>query len=263
MHIIFMTRYSFLGRSDWQSPVAADPAQLFDDARLTKRAHLFERIALRSLADQTDPDFQVLVLSSQDMPDPHKARLTQMCGDLLGDRAHVVFAAPGQAGKRMTRYRTDRMKRDGSHVVQTILDDDDAVATHFAERIKAEARAAVDLMYGPDDYTYISHARGISLVFSADGTISAEHRSMPATTQGLSLVAPRDGWRSPFKIAHKKILERRPVRVIHGGPIMYARGVHDTNDSRAQTGGAQLTPDELHALSRKELPLLRCFIDPA
>lgn len=257
MHMIYEMRYSYFGRSGWRSAASTDKEKLFDEARLDTRHYFLEKIALRSLADQTDPDFGLIVLSAEDLPDRHKSRLQQVCGDLLGDRAHVIFRAPDSAGTCFNRYRKEAFSSE-PWTAQIVLDDDDAVSADFTARLRAEAQAAKQLRAPGEDYCFLSHARGISAVFR-NGQVSLRHRINAATNLGLACVAPTASRRQPFGIAHKKILERRPVRVIYSRAPAYIRAVHDTNDSRAQYSDDIVQADEMPKM-HAAFPLLQDLI---
>ncbi|TNF22289.1 MAG: hypothetical protein EP318_03985 [Rhodobacteraceae bacterium] len=254
MHMIYEMRYSYFGRSGWKSAVATDKEQLFDEARLDTRHYFLEKIALRSLADQSDRDFGLIVLSAEDLPERHKSRLQQVCGDMLGERAHVIFRAPDSAGACFQRYRKATFTSD-PWTAQIVLDDDDAVSVDFTARLRAEALAAKQLRAPGEDYCFVSHARGVTAVLR-DGTMSLRHRVNAATNLGLACVAPTASRRQPFGIAHKKILERRPVRVIYSRAPAYIRAVHDSNDSKAQYSDAVVKAEDMARL-HEAFPLLQ------
>ena len=256
----FMTRYSFFGTSDWRSNASKDAERLFVPSRLAQRKALFERIALQSLRDQSDQDFELLVLSSEMMPDVYKKRLSELCNDMLGDRAHVIYRAPRRVAGSFHDYRSGTLRDTKGVAIQTILDDDDGVSTSFVARIKREAKAAQQSFQSKKDYVFISHASGVNLKLSKEGSAEITKRSMPCTAQGLTLVAPVASHRSPFNIAHKKILQRRPVRVLHGGPAMYVRTVHSLNDSRGIVGNDLVAPEALSTIVQNDLPLLAQFL---
>lgn len=109
------------------------------------------------------------------------------------------------------------------------------------------------------DDVLISHANGLNLKLSDDGGAEITKRNIACTAQGLTLVAPAGSNRSPFNIAHKKVLVRRPVRVLHGGPAMYVRTVHNLNDSRGMVGNDVIGPDAVAGISKSDLPLLAQF----
>lgn len=256
----FLTRYSFFGKSDWRSNASQDPERLLAPSRLEQREALFEKIALRSLQDQTDPDFELIVLSSAMMPEAYKKRLSELCRDMLGERAHVIFREPRRVASAFNRFRASIQPEGAGHTIQTILDDDDGVSKHFVRQLKAEAQTAVNSFRSQQDYVFISHASGLNLKLSSNGDAEISKRNIACTAQGLTLVAPAGSNRSPFNIAHKKILERRPVRVLHGGPAMYVRTVHNLNDSRGMVGNDVIGQEEVAEISKSDLPLLGQFV---
>lgn len=255
MHMIYMMRYSYFGQSGWRSEAATNPDLLFAPQRLEERDYFLRKIALASLRDQTDEDFELIVLSSTLMPERYQTRLKEVCSDMLGKRAHVVFREPSSASVMFTRYRKRNFaKYPFSN--QIVLDDDDAVAVDFTATLRAEAENAILLRPedGPD-YVFISHPRGITARFE-QGTMELMHRLVPATNLGLSVVAPTHTRRNPFAIAHRKILERRPVRVNYTMGPQYIRAVHGSNDSKAQYGTDMVSEEDMPRML-KAFPLLK------
>src|SRR6056297_4223278 len=97
---VFQTRYSFFGQSGWKSASSKVQEALFDPARLRKRFHLFQKMNLASLRDQSDPDFKLVILTSTLLPEDHLRLLTEACHDVLGaERTRILARAPGSAGK--------------------------------------------------------------------------------------------------------------------------------------------------------------------
>ncbi|MGX9355400.1 glycosyltransferase [Roseobacteraceae bacterium S113] len=257
MHMIYMMRYSFFGLSGWQSAASKDAELLFDPKRLDEREYFLEKVAARSLADQSDKNFDLIVLSSTLMPEAYQKRLSELCGDMLGRRAHVIFREPDSAGNWFQRYRKRNFTKHAT-TTQIVLDDDDAVAVDFTANLRAEAEAALTLRRpNLPDYVFISHPRGITARFN-EGQMELTHRLVPATNLGLAVVAPTGTRRNPFHIAHKKIIERRPVRVIYSLEPHYIRAVHGTNDSRAHKHvGTDLVKEEHMPTMLEAFPLLK------
>lgn len=244
MHTIYMMRYSFFGNSGWRAPSSKKAELLFDSARLDQRAYFAEKIALASLRDQSDKDFDLIILSSTLMPERHQKALTELAGDMLGHRAHVIFREPDAAGNWFQRYRRRHFKKHG-YTSQVVLDDDDALAVDFNAILRDEAKAAMALRRpGQPEYVFLSHPRGITARF-VDGQMTLLHRLVPATNLGLALVAPTGLRRNPFAIAHKKITERHPTRVVYSNEPQYIRALHDHNDSRGHFGDALVSEDQM------------------
>lgn len=234
MHIIYQTRYSFFHPSPgWQSETSRVREALFDPGRLDRRAYFFEKVALQSLADQQDEDFVLNVLASEDMPQPYARRLTEVCKDMLGDRAHVIFgvsAAPPRVHFR--QYRWAHHSTD-PWSCQVVLDDDDALAVDFTEKVRAEAMTAKTLRARGEKFGCLSFANGLTALFR-DGKLELHRLSKPAINLGLAIVAPSKSRYNLFDISHNNVPRDRPTRVIYSQTPYYIRSLHDDNDSRGR-----------------------------
>lgn len=255
MHLIYMMRYSYFGQSGWRSVASGDPAKLFDTNRLEEREYFLRKVALASLRDQKDQDFELIVLSSSLMPAAYQKRLQDICHDMIGPRARVIFEDPGVVARKFHNYRMAHFNRY-ENTAQIVLDDDDALAAEFTGDLRGEASAALALrkVDGPE-YCFLSFPRGLTAQFE-EGRLELIHRNVPATNLGLALVGPTQTRRSPFRVAHYKILERRPVRVVYTQEPQYLRSVHGSNDSKARRGTEIVDPDMMPQLV-KSFPLLK------
>ncbi|WP_321828787.1 glycosyltransferase [Thalassovita sp.] len=255
MHLLYLMRYSFYGQSGWRGEASRDPEKLFSPERLEQREYYLRKVALPSLRDQTDQDFNLIVLSSTLMPKPYQDRLKEVCNDMLGPRAHVIFREPDSTSKVFQKYRWQTFNRY-AHTAQIVLDDDDAVGVDFTADLRGEANAAVALRKANQpNYVFLSWPRGVTALFE-DGNLELIPRNVPATNLGLTVVAPSESHRSPFRVAHHKVLERRPVRVIHTLEPQYIRSVHASNDSKGRRGTEPVKAETLPMLF-KTFPLLR------
>ena len=244
MQTLILMRYSYFGLSGWQSGASRDLDRLLSSERLAKRINLLENIALRSLADQTDEDFKLVVLSSRAMPKWRQRQLTSLCKDMLGDdRADVIFRRQGSAHAKFKNHIHENYG-DAPLTCQVVLDDDDALASDFVEKLKPEAEAAIQNVSGRHAHTFMSFPEGVSLKLGQDGAQLFE-RDVPFTNLGLSLVAPTQAKFTVYGLAHKKVTRRHPTRVIYRQEPSYIRTVHDTNDSRAQHGDSAIPTADL------------------
>ena len=258
MRFIFLMRYSFFGKSDWRSAASRDANLLFNEERLRKRFYYFEKVALQSLRDQTNENFDLIVLGSKGMPEKHKNLLLEACNDTLGEkRAHVLFRAPDMAGNWFRRYNKKNLS-DTDFRAQVILDDDDAVSSDFVETMRREALWAISDFNGPDPYVFLSQACGVSAVFK-NNSLRLYNRNVASTALGLTLVSRSNSRRSPLFVAHKQLPIRHPIRVFHGQKPYYIRAIHDTNDSRAIVGDDPVDRSQLAKLE-KRFPLLDALI---
>lgn len=258
LQMVFQTRYSFFGRSGWQSDASKQKETLFDPDRLAKRLYLFERMNLASLRDQTDANFKLLILTSFDLPQDHFRLLTEACHDIIGsDRTFISARKPGHAGAWMRKCMRNHLSTT-SHSAQIVLDDDDAVSVDFVERCRAEACFALDQLRPDQDCAYVSFATGLTGRFESGGGLNLIPREVPFTNLGLTLVAPTRTRRNPYILAHKKVARRHAVRVIHDQRPFFIRSVHDTNDSRTRHGDTILGPEAVQD-AQTWFPLLREF----
>ncbi|WP_147106213.1 glycosyltransferase [Tateyamaria sp. syn59] len=258
MQVVFQMRYSYFGKSGWRSRASRDPARLFSEERLKKRAYFFEKIALASLASQQDEDFKLVLLSSAGLPEQHKTYLTEICNDTLGaHRTHVIFRPPQKAGRCFRKHQHETLNTE-DYTAQIVLDDDDAVSSDFVDVMRREALAMTSLFRAEDDYCYLSQAQGLSAVFD-NGTCKLLHRTVPFNTQGLMLVARTQTQRNPFFTAHKRIGQRHPARAIYGRVPYFIRAVHDLNDSRTMFGDDLVQPDEMADVTAR-FPMLNALL---
>ncbi|WP_299153573.1 glycosyltransferase [uncultured Tateyamaria sp.] len=254
MHMIYQTRYSFFNPSPgWRSKASKDMEILFDTERLKRRQYFFEKVTLRSLADQTNKSFVHNILSSTFLPKTFQKQLKAMCGDMLGDRAHVMFCDPDPTHVHFRTYRWQHFTAD-PWSCQVVLDDDDALSVDFNEKLHAEAAAAKNLRARGEKYSCISHACGLTGLFK-NGKLSLHPRVSATTNLGLAIVAPSPSRYSLYDISHKNIMRDRPTRVLYSQRPYYIRAVHDDNDSRGLYD-KPLVPDDQIPEMFEYFPLL-------
>lgn len=249
MDVVFQTRFSFFGQSGWKGAAAADPALLFAPDRLERRMRYFEMITLPSLADQTDPGFRHMVLSSAGLPILFQRRLRDLVLDTLGaERAEVLYEPPGSAGKLLAHQTRARYRR--RPVAQVVLDDDDAVSNDFVEMVRYYGQVALDDPHNPDDYAFLSFPRGYSLGIERGQPAWLASRFVNYTNLGLALVAPGNSGRSPFATSHRKIGQRHPSLLLTHNRPYYLRAVHEHNDSNAYANRSAIDGEDAAAVLR-------------
>lgn len=245
MDVIFQTRFSFFGISGWQSATSQSETMLFAPERLEARFELFERIALAGLRDQTDPDFKLSVLSSNNLPEKYKARLSELCNDTLGaERVDINYRGPRKAGKLYRQIMCEKYP-DNRTIAQVVLDDDDAVSNDFVAVCKREADYAASHNYDGTEATFLTFPRGVSLGLEHQKAAWLAPRNAYFTNLGLTLVAPPSFKRHPYLTSHRQIGNRFTSRAILSERPFYVRAVHDGNDSDAKHSDARYSPDQI------------------
>ncbi|WP_347137656.1 glycosyltransferase [Paracoccus sp. SSK6] len=145
--ILGVCRFSMLGRGDWKAyrnqpdealeAIYLNQAQaLFAPERLQARLDTFEHLTLRSLANQSDADFRLLVVSSDRMPAEYRARLEAICHGV--EQVVLRFLPPVHISDAIHQVAAEiDLPLPGT--VQFRLDDDDCVSRDYIRRLRRHA----------------------------------------------------------------------------------------------------------------------------
>lgn len=142
--ILGVCRFSMLGRGDWkayrnqpdealETIYLSQAQELFAPERLEARLATFEHLTLRSLANQSDADFRLLVVSSDRMPEKYRQRLEDVCRGV--EQVILRFLPPTHISEAIQQSAPEA----GLHLPDTIqfrLDDDDCVSKDYIRRLR-------------------------------------------------------------------------------------------------------------------------------
>jgi hypothetical protein len=229
----------------------ADTAEhIYSDSRMALRFHIFEKLVLPSLVAQSDPDFKLIILSGQAMPDRHKERLS----DLIEPHSNmrVDFVDTEDHYKLLKKAYNSVPLGDAQQRLMFRLDDDDAVGIMFIERLKAIAEGLTELM-GDKVPQIIAFNRGFHVEIDPDGdndVFDTCERS-PLST-GMALLAPAEYPNNPYRYNHRKSAQHFNTYSDIEHP-MYIRTIHSDNKSNpAQMGiSKRLKPERIERQLRK------------
>ena len=227
LRMVGLVRFSVLSKdyySERFNSLEEKAEHLFSPERMELRFRLFEQLCLRSLTQQSDPSFRLIVLTSEDLPEEYLERLLALTEPYSNVYCHG--AAP------MTHYRQLKEAyslvhlRRATHHVLFRLDDDDAVDKDFVKRTKAFARGMIPLQGEGETPFVIAHNRGLYLEKTEDGTKVFDTCERAPLSAGLALVAPVAHGGNPYTFNHRKIAQHYNtfsditvpafVRTIHG-----------------------------------------------
>jgi putative rhamnosyltransferase len=214
---------------------------LFDPVRIEERFALFEHVMLPSIRAQTDPDFTLVIITSQAIPEPYLTRLYELVDGM--PQVAVVLKEPRQHRKAIRQATRPYIDPDCDVVAQFRLDDDDAVAVDFVERAKAAFVNCAD-QYKQAGKCALDFTRGI-LLQVGDNKCFAFQKQF----KQLSLVVylPPDHPKTTIHYPHHRISEFMPV-ISDTTPDMYVRSLNSFNDSpqaRAKPVPDLSTPKEV------------------
>ncbi|PRY72503.1 glycosyltransferase [Marivita geojedonensis] len=233
--VIGICRFSFCGNGDWAAYSAIDAdtdidlvrfeqaEQLYDDARMALRFHLFETFLLPSLRAQKDPNFVLIVLTSDVMPAKHLRRLRTLCDSdprlllLISDETTVHDALMPEL---------KRLNSGLSHpLVQFRIDDDDCLSVDYVQELRRYMQRLGDIMP-------VGYSRPSGLVVTSYARDDATHvyrANLPFTPVGTALRIPGD--RTIFSFAPAALHKRFPA-VVNNAGMGYVSIKIDGHDGR-------------------------------
>ncbi|KIC08693.1 hypothetical protein RA19_18710 [Leisingera sp. ANG-M1] len=227
LRMIGLVRFSVLS-TDYYSErfdsLEEKAAHLFSPDRMELRFRLFEQLCLRSLNQQSDPSFRLIVLTSADLPEPYLKRLLALTGPYGNILCHGV--APKIHYQQLKEAFGLVNLRRATHHLLFRLDDDDAVDKDFVKRTKGIARGMIPLQGGGETPFFIAHNRGFYLEKGASGARVFDTCERSPLSAGLALAAPAGHTSNPYTYNHRKIAQHCNtfsdatvpafIRTIHG-----------------------------------------------
>ncbi len=234
MQVIGICRFSYLGHGGFQiehGSVEERAGFLYDPDRMEERFRTFETLTLPSMRAQSDPDFTLLVVTGDSLPAAYLARLRALLADV--PQAVLRTCAPGKHRQVMQVAINSVRRFDKEPCLQFRMDDDDAVARVYVERLR---EAAHDLRKLGRSHRHIAidFNQGYIVGTGAEG-LSAAPTQRPYTTAALAVMFKPSVKLSVMNFAHQKLPSLMPT-VTFTGEDMLLRGHNDYNDSRQKSG---------------------------
>jgi hypothetical protein len=198
-------------------------AHIFDDDRMALRFHIFEALCLPSLTRQSDPDFDMVVLTAEAMP----ARWLNRLRGLIDPLPNIHLRAVGTENHyRLLQDGYDAIPTDGmTHRIAFRLDDDDALDMEYVARTKRLSQGLLALQ-GPEIPFVIAHNRGFYVQATVDGNDVFDACERAPLSTGTVLVAPLGHGPNPYRFVHRKLAQHYNtysditvpafIRTIHG-----------------------------------------------
>ncbi len=242
MQTIGICRFSYPGDGGFQvehRSLQERMDYLYAPARMAERFATFETMMLPPLKAQTDDDFTLLVVIGDSLPAPYRDRLQAAVADM--PQAVVQAHPPGPHRKVMQDAINSVRRFDGDACLQFRMDDDDAVACTYVQRLREAAQDVLPLA-AKHRHIAIDFNQGFIARPSAKGLETAP-TNVAYTTAALALMFQPDLRLSVMNFAHMKVGQKMPT-VTFTGEDMLIRGHNDYNDSRQKPGvrGPRLTP---------------------
>ncbi|GHH03818.1 putative rhamnosyl transferase [Pseudodonghicola xiamenensis] len=245
MQVIGICRFSYLGHGGFQvehDTLEDRAAYLYAPERMEERFRTFEALTLPPLRAQTDPDFTFLVVTGDSLPATYMTRLQALLADL--PQAVIQTHPPGLHRQVMQAAINSVRRAEKQPCLQFRMDDDDAVARVYVERLRA---AAEDLRKLSRKHRHIAidFNQGYVVRPGPDG-LAATATQRPFTTAALAVMFKPSVKLSVMNFAHEKLPQMMPA-ISFTGEDMLLRGHNDYNDSRQKPGIKPITLRPLDA----------------
>jgi hypothetical protein len=234
MQVIGICRFSYPGIGGFQiehTSIDARRTYLYAQNRMEERFRIFETITLPPLQAQTDQSFTFLVVIGDDLPTGYRDRLMALLVDI--PQAIVQTHAPGRHRKVMQDALNSVRDFGDAPSLQFRMDDDDAVACTYVERLR-EAAQDVRRLLDRHRHIALDFNQGFIVTPGSDGILAAPTQA-PYTTAALALMFQPRVTQTVMNFAHSKLAQKMPT-VTFSGEDMLLRGHNGYNDSRQKPG---------------------------
>ncbi|MDH2328568.1 glycosyltransferase [Cereibacter sp. SYSU M97828] len=232
VQVLGLCRFSLLATGGFQvlhETLEDRRRALYDPASLALRFHWFEHVCLPAWRRQTDPDFKLIVATGQDFPAPWLDRLRALIADIP---QIVLHQATPERHRPLCRKILRRHTDDGADVVaQFRMDDDDAVAIDYVQRVREDFLQKLVPMYRAEGRIWSDYCRGFTLMTPPEG-LTVLPQAADRMTAALTLYKPPSDHECVMDFAHHK-LNQTMNGVVFQDSFMYVRGKHGMNDSTA------------------------------
>lgn len=229
--IIGLIRFSLLTsnpQSTWERARVSGTEEAFRDHllspdRLGHRFALFEGITLPSLDAQTDPNFQVVVMTSEQLPQTFRNRL-----EALSSERHYLRIRYYDESQTVARCASDSVKiyqGDCKRNITFRIDDDDALSKHYISQL-------IEAAEGLADGHVITFPEGLYVRSTSKNELEVASVDYPRIALGLARIGSQDG-DSIFKIGNHARKSDIPVKEVRTSSPSWIRSVYCSSDSAA------------------------------
>ncbi len=209
---------------------------LFARESLDFRFYIFENLCLPSLLAQTDQNFDIVLLTSTELPDWARRRMDEIVAPY--PNIHVLAEAPNKHNK-VVRAAYESIPHEGfSHRAAFRLDNDDALHNGFVAHLRKLSHGLLKL-HDDDVPTIIAFNHGFYIELDSDGPnkISDTIEREPLST-GTTLLSRADFHLNPYRFNHRAVAQHFNTYTEISVPG-FLRTVHGENEQRVLKRGRQ------------------------
>lgn len=201
MNVVGHCRFSYFGISDTGRAIGdLDKAMelLWNPQRMAVRFHLFENITLPSIRNQSDQDFQFVLIASEQMPAVFRDRLETL---IEADKNIRILWTSNPSISKASRSLMLEASNDGrDRALHFRLDDDDGLAVDYIKQLKIAAQPL-------DAPSVISFTRGV-IGYLDNGIARHQPFHKLGIAIGYGILKEPNDTTSPFHIQHRRYAEK-------------------------------------------------------
>ncbi|WP_282021938.1 putative rhamnosyl transferase [Ruegeria faecimaris] len=241
MQILGLCRFSYPAHGGFQiehETIEDRRSYLYQPDRLEERFRLFETTSLPCIKEQTDDDFQFLIVIGTCLPNPARERLYDLTAGM--PQVQIIAREPKRHRRVMKEILNSARTKPDAPCIQFRHDDDDAVSVDFVERLRIAADEGQGLMRNHRTVA-IDYNQGFLARFGADG-IKAAQVYQPLLGVGFAMYSAGGSDLTIMNFAHHRIGNFMPVISYPDAP-MWVRTLNQFNDSpHARNSKTELSP---------------------
>lgn len=231
---IILIRFSLISESTLSNsfPSIEELASyLYGEARLSYRLWLFENICLPALLNQTDPNFDLVILTSAELPQWCFKKLEALIAPL---NAKILFGSNPNRSLAMQEAIRENFDFVDGQMITMRIDDDDAIAIDWVEKVNKISRNCKTLLDENDQYA-IYPSTGMILDYqSPDQPLVPVFCKMPYGI-GLTLVTNEKVDKTIYSYSHFRVPKRCPTLAVPA-PFSFLYVFHNANISYLRSG---------------------------
>ncbi|WP_120633930.1 putative rhamnosyl transferase [Ruegeria sp. EL01] len=229
MQVIGLCRFSYPAIGGYQvqhETIEARRSYLYSPARLQERFRLFESSTLPCIREQTDEEFEFLIVIGNCLPKEHCERLRDLTTDIKQIR--ILEREPAQHRAVMREILNSSRNNPDQPCLQFRHDDDDAVSVDFVERLRIAAHDSRGVIER-NRTVGIDFNNGFLARFEPDG-VRAKPIFNSLLGVGLGMYIAGNCSQTIMSFAHNRIGRFMPVVSFPDAP-MWVRALNSFNDS--------------------------------
>lgn len=221
-------RFSYAGRSDARTSRSGEPVEvvaqtLFEAKRMERRFFLFENLCLPSLKAQTNQNFRLCVLASEDMPQVFKDRLQEVTASV--PQIEVLYSSADHVTVPFNDWMEKAVAGSTEVAAHFRLDDDDALGQSMIARLEAATALAPMVRV-------VSWSRGLYLTHQ-DGTAYLLREHFPFIGIGMAFLNQPGQILNPYQCKHVQVSSMYPA-FVDPGPAVWIHSAHGSSDTMAR-----------------------------